>query len=281
MRRVFLALASIITFIAGVNILSEPSCRSVSFSRVGGRRVGAVSCFSDQSGAVPAWLAAVGLLALAAVCAVIATRGLVISRGSERVRQGSLGESAANRSPVEASDGAHIEVGKQIVAQARRIGVSYRLVHAATQVDALLRNSRDVPSPRAWFFAREPEHLVVMFASDFVRRFQGAHWWSDIKSAHGDGFWGSDGMVQQIRFGGVVYQGVEPQANAMNFVDQMRLHRLLEAPAPVGEDELGRTQTSSESSVDERLLRLKELHLRGLISEEQLRARSDEILREI
>ena len=146
---------------------------------------------------------------------------------------------------------------------------------------ALLRNSRDVPSPRAWFFAREPEHLVVMFASDFVRRFQGAHWWSDIKSAHGDGFWGSDGMVQQIRFGGVVYQEVEPQANAMKFVDAMRMHRLLAAPAGPIPEASGFGTGREDPSIADRLEQLRELHSQGLISSEQLRARSDEILKEV
>ena len=281
MRRFLWTAASAITLFSGIRVLTEPGCESVSFSRAGGRRVSALSCFSDQSGAVPAWLAGVGLLAIAALGVVIASRGLFTARGSESVRQASPGAPAETLSPEVASNGAQLEIGKQIVAQARRIDVSYRLVHAATQVDALLRNSRDIPSPRAWFFAREPEHLVVMFASDFVRRFQGAHWWSDIKSAHGDGFWGSDGMVQQIRFGGVVYQEVEPQANAMKFVDAMRMHRLLAAPAGPIPEASGFGTEREDPSIADRLEQLRELHSQGLISSEQLRARSDEILKEI
>lgn len=289
MRRALWALGAAITFITGIGILSAPECESVSFSRAGGQRVSTVSCFADQSGAVPAWLAGVGLLAVAVIFILLSSRKSMAAQPSRGRRNGSADQRVRqSRSSVVQDDDARPEVkpaardvGKQILDQARRANVGYRQIHAATQVDALLRNSRSTPSPRAWFFARVPEHLVVMFASDFVRRFQGAQWWSDIKSASGDGFWGSDGMVQQIRFGGVVYQGVEPQANAMQFVDQMRLHRLLQAPVPVDPDEMSTSPIRVDASIEERLLRLTELHSKGLISRDQLKDRTDEILREL
>ena len=173
-------------------------------------------------------------------------------------------------------------VGSEIVKQARRANLPYGQVHAATQVEALLRKT-STPTPQAWFFAKEPEHLVVMFAPDFLRRFQGASWWADLKVAPGDGFGGDLGTISNIKVGGVVYNGVEPQSEARRFVDRMRLHHLPSlAPAAIANaDRPGETTTELGKSPEMRLARLKELFEQGLITEAQLDERTREILREI
>lgn len=173
-------------------------------------------------------------------------------------------------------------VGSEIVSQARRGRLPFGQVHAATQVEALIRRA-SVPSPQAWFYAREPEHLVVMFTPDFLRRFMGAQWWSDVKVAPGDGFGGDLGAISVIKVGGVVYNGVHPQSEARRFVDRLRLHHLpgltpadLPHPEPLEE-----AATAGVKTPESRLAHLKELFGQGLISEDQLDERTREILREI
>lgn len=173
-------------------------------------------------------------------------------------------------------------VGSEIVKQARRANLPYGQVHAATQVEALLRKT-STPTPQAWFFAKEPEHLVVMFAPDFLRRFRGASWWADLKVAPGDGFGGDLGTISNIKVGGVIYNGVEPQSEARRFVDRMRLHHLPSlAPAAMQKADLPEAaSTDDEKTPETRLARLKELFEQGLITEAQLDERTREILREI
>lgn len=73
-RRLLGIVAAGFAVVSGVRILSEPSCESVSFGRAGGRRVSAVTCFSDGSGALPANLAGIGLIVLALIVVALALR---------------------------------------------------------------------------------------------------------------------------------------------------------------------------------------------------------------
>ena len=74
MRRLLWIIAAGLSGIAGVRILGEPACQSVSFGRAGGRRVNAMSCFADDSGALPAELAGIGLLVIAVIVIALAFR---------------------------------------------------------------------------------------------------------------------------------------------------------------------------------------------------------------
>jgi hypothetical protein len=59
----FLPLVAAVMFaVAGFNVFDTPSCESVSFDYRGARVV-TIECFPDASGAVPADLAGLGLLA--------------------------------------------------------------------------------------------------------------------------------------------------------------------------------------------------------------------------
>lgn len=72
MRRIFWVIAAGFGLLSGIRILSEPACESVSFGRAGGRRVSVVSCYPDSSGALPAGLAGVGLIAVAVLVIFLA-----------------------------------------------------------------------------------------------------------------------------------------------------------------------------------------------------------------
>lgn len=63
MRRIFFVVAGGLALLTGFRVLAEPNCNSVSFDGQGGR-VASVVCSADDSGAVPAGLAGIGLIAL-------------------------------------------------------------------------------------------------------------------------------------------------------------------------------------------------------------------------
>jgi len=62
-RRIFFVVAGGLALLTGFRVLAEPNCNSVSFDGQGGR-VASVVCSADDSGAVPAGLAGIGLIAL-------------------------------------------------------------------------------------------------------------------------------------------------------------------------------------------------------------------------
>lgn len=57
----------------GVAILTASECKSVSFDGQGGR-VAVAQCFADSSGALPAWLAGLGMVVLGVVIGVVAIK---------------------------------------------------------------------------------------------------------------------------------------------------------------------------------------------------------------
>jgi hypothetical protein len=61
-RLLGLAIAGFGAF-TGIEILRAEDCQSVSFDGQGGR-IAVAQCFADSSGALPAWLAGGGLIAL-------------------------------------------------------------------------------------------------------------------------------------------------------------------------------------------------------------------------
>jgi hypothetical protein len=63
MRRIVIVIAGGFALLTGFRILAEPDCNSVSFDGQGGR-VATVVCSPDDSGALPAGLAGIGLIAL-------------------------------------------------------------------------------------------------------------------------------------------------------------------------------------------------------------------------
>ena len=63
MRRIFFVVAGGLALLTGFRVLAETNCNSVSFDGKGGR-VATVVCSADDSGAVPAGLAGIGLIAL-------------------------------------------------------------------------------------------------------------------------------------------------------------------------------------------------------------------------
>jgi len=76
MRRVLFVVAGGLALLTGFRVLAEPDCNSVSFDGQGSR-IATVVCSADDSGALPAGLAGIGLIALGG--GVI---GLGLRRGS-------------------------------------------------------------------------------------------------------------------------------------------------------------------------------------------------------
>ena len=62
-----------ISIFNGMAILTTSECESVSFDGQGGR-VAVAQCFADSSGALPAWLAGVGMVLLGLVIGVVAIK---------------------------------------------------------------------------------------------------------------------------------------------------------------------------------------------------------------
>lgn len=63
MRRLLFVVAGGFALLTGFRVLAEPDCNSVSFDGQGGR-VATVVCSADDSGALPAGLAGIGLIVL-------------------------------------------------------------------------------------------------------------------------------------------------------------------------------------------------------------------------
>jgi hypothetical protein len=75
-RILFIIFGSVSVF-NGFAILGASDCQSVSFDGQGSR-IAAAQCFADSSGALPAWVAAVGMVLIG---------GLVILMGIKRNRR--------------------------------------------------------------------------------------------------------------------------------------------------------------------------------------------------
>lgn len=65
-------LVGTLAVVNGFRILLTDDCKSISFDSVGGRRVAAVQCIADDSGALPAWLVGSGLVVLGVLVLVAA-----------------------------------------------------------------------------------------------------------------------------------------------------------------------------------------------------------------
>jgi len=52
----------LIAIVNGLRVLFASNCSSVSFGSGGGSRVAIAQCFSDSSGAIPSWLAGIGMI---------------------------------------------------------------------------------------------------------------------------------------------------------------------------------------------------------------------------
>jgi hypothetical protein len=57
----------------GFAILGADNCQSVSFDGQGSR-VAVAQCFADSSGAIPAWLAGIGMIVVGGVIGLIAVK---------------------------------------------------------------------------------------------------------------------------------------------------------------------------------------------------------------
>jgi hypothetical protein len=64
MRRILFGIGAVLFAINGLAVLVADDCNSVSFDGQGGRVMTAI-CSPDNAGALPSWIAAVGMLAIA------------------------------------------------------------------------------------------------------------------------------------------------------------------------------------------------------------------------
>jgi hypothetical protein len=74
--RVLIGLAlGIFSIVNGFRVLFAADCATVSFSRAGGRTMAAMQCYADNGGAVPAWLAGLGVILLGFIVIAIGFAG--------------------------------------------------------------------------------------------------------------------------------------------------------------------------------------------------------------
>ena len=73
MGKILFIIFGSVSIFNGIAILSASDCQSVSFDGQGSR-VAAAQCFADSSGALPAWLAGVGMVLLGIVIGVVAIK---------------------------------------------------------------------------------------------------------------------------------------------------------------------------------------------------------------
>lgn len=72
MRRLIGLVAAVLAVVNGIGILTADNCKSISFDGEAGGRVMAAVCYPDSQGALPAWLAGLGLILLGIVVGLIA-----------------------------------------------------------------------------------------------------------------------------------------------------------------------------------------------------------------
>jgi len=74
MKRIILVIISVLLLINGIGILTSANCSTVSFDGEGGGRVVTALCYPDNQGALPAWLAATGMILIAITLAFFAVK---------------------------------------------------------------------------------------------------------------------------------------------------------------------------------------------------------------
>ncbi len=57
----------------GLKVLTADNCESISFDGQGGR-VAIAQCFADNSGALPAWLAGIGMILVGVIVGLLAIK---------------------------------------------------------------------------------------------------------------------------------------------------------------------------------------------------------------
>ena len=72
MRRLVGLVAAVLAVVNGIGILSADNCKSISFDGEAGGRVMAAACYPDSQGALPAWIAGIGLVLIGVVVGFIA-----------------------------------------------------------------------------------------------------------------------------------------------------------------------------------------------------------------
>jgi hypothetical protein len=63
-----------LAIVNGLGVLFDEACNSVSFGGQGGGRVLVATCFGDSSGALPGFVAGLGMALLGAVIVVVSVR---------------------------------------------------------------------------------------------------------------------------------------------------------------------------------------------------------------
>jgi hypothetical protein len=70
--KILLLVSAFFAGATGIGILNSDNCATVSFDGEGGGRVVRAVCYADSSGALPAWLAGLGMIGIAgALIAVV------------------------------------------------------------------------------------------------------------------------------------------------------------------------------------------------------------------
>ena len=72
MRRLVGLVAAVLAVVNGIGILTADNCMSISFDGEAGGRVMAAVCYPDSQGALPAWIAGLGLIVVGLVVGFIA-----------------------------------------------------------------------------------------------------------------------------------------------------------------------------------------------------------------
>jgi len=72
MRRLVGLVAAVLAVVNGIGILTADNCKSISFDGEAGGRVMAAVCYPDSQGALPAWIAGIGLVLIGVVVGFIA-----------------------------------------------------------------------------------------------------------------------------------------------------------------------------------------------------------------
>lgn len=77
MRRLLPLVAAVLFVVNGCGVLTADECASVSFDGEAGGRVMAAVCYPDAQGALPAWVAGLGMIVIGVIIGlfVLAPRG--------------------------------------------------------------------------------------------------------------------------------------------------------------------------------------------------------------
>jgi len=161
-------------------------------------------------------------------------------------------------------------------------------------VDAARKASLFSATINAWCFSTEPSCLLLVYG-DQIWRFNSFYDWTRLTLV-AEGFVSDDaGKVVSLRVGTTLYSGLTPPDEADRLVKVLRLRELSGATtrevapttslAGIGGSEAdpvaGTTHARTETTVRERLQKLRTLIDDGLITAEPHDARVNEILREL